>query len=85
MPLVPPNVSWSTFPDTTDFQILLHLTGIQYLLANYGKSYSGFLEQNVSPSAAYHHETDGKTEIMNRKLEEMIRSFLKYDYDNIDE
>ena len=43
------------------------------------------LQVKISPSTAYHPQTDGQTEIVNRKLEEMIRFFVNYDKDNWDD
>ena len=43
------------------------------------------LKTKLAPSTAYHPETDGQTEIANRKVEEMIRSFTNFRKDNWDE
>ena len=43
------------------------------------------LGTKLSPSSAYHPQTDGQSEIMNRKLEEMIRSFANFDKSNWDQ
>ena len=48
------------------------------------KSLFKTLGVKISPSTAYHPQTDGQTEIVNRKLEEMIRGFVNYDRDNWD-
>ena len=39
----------------------------------------------LAPSTAYHPQTDGQSEIANRKVEEMIRAFANYKKDNWDE
>ena len=38
----------------------------------------------LSPSSAYHLQTDEQAEIMNRKIEDMIRCFVIYDKSNSD-
>ena len=43
------------------------------------------VKTKITPSSAYHPETDGQTEIVNRKVEEMIRAFANYDKSNWDE
>ena len=43
------------------------------------------LNTKITPSSAYHPQTDGQTEIVNRKVEEMIRAFSKFDKTNWDE
>ena len=43
------------------------------------------LGTRLAPSTAYHPESDGQTEIANRKVEEMIRAFANYRKDNWDE
>ena len=43
------------------------------------------LQVKISPSTEYHPPTDGQAEIVNRKLEEMVRSFVNYDEDNWDD
>lgn len=42
------------------------------------------LRTKITPSSAYHPETDGQTEIVNRKLEEMIRAYVDFDKSNWD-
>ena len=43
------------------------------------------LGTKLAPSTAYHPQTDGQSEIANRKVEEMIRAFANYRKDNWDE
>ena len=43
------------------------------------------LGAKLAPSTAYHPQTDGQSEIVNRKVEEMIRAFANYKKDNWDE
>ena len=43
------------------------------------------LGTRLSLSSAYNKRTDGQTEIMNRKIEEMIQCFVNYDWSNWDE
>ena len=43
------------------------------------------LGTKLAPSSAYHPQTDGQSEIANRKIEEMIRSFANFRKDNWDE
>ena len=43
------------------------------------------LGTKLAPSTAYHPQTDGQTEIANRKVEEMIRAFANFRKDNWDE
>ena len=43
------------------------------------------LGTKLSPSSAYHPETDGQTEIINKKVEEMIRAFANYHKNDWDE
>ena len=43
------------------------------------------LGTNLRPSSAYHPQTDGQTEVVNKKIEEMIRSFINYNQTNWDE
>ena len=37
------------------------------------------LGTKLSPYSTYHPQTDGQTEVINRKVEEMIRAFVNYD------
>ena len=48
-------------------------------MSNFWKSLFELLGTKISPSSAYHPQTDGQSEIMNRKVEEMIRSFVSFD------
>lgn len=43
------------------------------------------LEVKIAPSTAHHPQTDGQTEILNRKVEEMIRAFSNHHKDNWDD
>ncbi len=43
------------------------------------------LGTKLSPSTAYHPQTDGQSEIANRKIEEMIRAFANFRKNNWDE
>ena len=43
------------------------------------------LDTKLAPSTAYHPQTDGQTEISNRKVEEIIRAFANFRKDNWDE
>ncbi len=43
------------------------------------------LGTKIAPSTAYHPQTDDQTEIANRKVEEMIRTFANFRKDNWDE
>lgn len=54
-------------------------------MGKFWKSLFSTLKTKISPSSAYHPQTDGQTEIMNRKIEEMIRCFANYDKSNWDE
>ena len=54
-------------------------------MSKFWKSLFQLLGTKLSPSSAYHPQTDGQTEIVNRKVEEMIRAFANYDKSNWDE
>ena len=43
------------------------------------------LGTKLAPSTAYHPQTDGQSEISNRKVEEIIRAFANYKRDNWDD
>ena len=53
-------------------------------ISKFWKTLFGTLNVKISLSTAYHPQTDGKTEIVNRKLEEMICCFINYEKDNWD-
>ena len=42
------------------------------------------LHVKLRPSSAYHPETDGQTEVVNRKVEEMLRCFVNHHQSNWD-
>ena len=42
------------------------------------------LGAKLAPSSAYHPQTDGQSEIADKKVEEMIRGFVNYAKDNWD-
>ena len=48
-------------------------------MSNFWKHLFKLLGTKITPSSAYHPQTDGQSEIMNRKIEEMIRSFVSFD------
>ena len=48
-------------------------------MSKFWKTLFKLLGTKISPSSAYHPQTDGQSEILNRKLEEMIRSFVSFD------
>ena len=48
-------------------------------MSKFWKSLFKLLGTKISPSSAYHPQTDGQSEILNRKIEEMIRSFVGFD------
>ena len=54
-------------------------------MGKFWKSLFNLLKTRISPSSAYHPQTDGQTEVLNRKVEEMIRAFENYYKDNWDE
>ena len=54
-------------------------------MSTFWKSLFSTLKTKINPSSAYHPETDGQTEIMNRKIEEIIRCFADYSKTNWDE
>jgi hypothetical protein len=44
----------------------------------------GMLRVKLRPSSAYHPETDGQTEVVNRKVEEILRCFVNNNQSNWD-
>ena len=54
-------------------------------MSKFWKSLFTSLGTKLAPSSAYHPQTDGQSEIANRKIEEMIRAFTNYKKDNWDE
>ena len=54
-------------------------------MSKFWKALFETLGTRLSPSSAYHPQTDGQIEIMNWKIEEMIRCFVNYDKSNWDE
>ena len=54
-------------------------------MSRFWSSLFKLLGTKISPSSAYHPQTDGQTEIVNRKVEEMIRAFANFDKRNWDE
>lgn len=54
-------------------------------MGSFWKSLFSTLQTKINPSSAYHPQTDGQTEIRNRKIEEMIRCFADYNKTNWDE
>lgn len=54
-------------------------------MSNFWKALFTLLGTKISPSSAYHPQTDGQTEIVNRKTEEMIRAFVNFDKSNWDD
>lgn len=54
-------------------------------LSNFWKSlFSGF-GTKLAPSSAYHPQTNGQSEVMNRKVEEVTRSSVSFDRSSWDE
>ena len=54
-------------------------------MSRFWKTLFASLKTRIAPSTAYHPQTDGQTEIVNRKVEEMIRSYANYRKNNWDE
>lgn len=53
-------------------------------MSKFWKSLSQILGTKLSPSSAYHPQTDRQSEITNRKIEEVIRSLVNFDKSNWD-
>ncbi len=51
-------------------------------MRKFWKTLFNLLGTKIAPSTAYHPQTDGQTEIANRKVEEMIRAFANFRKDN---
>ena len=47
-------------------------------MSKFWKALIKSLKTKLTPSSAYHPETDGQSEIVNRKVEEMIRAFVNF-------
>lgn len=54
-------------------------------MSRFWKALFASLKTKISPSTAYHPQTDGQTEISNRKVEEMIRTYANFRKTNWDE
>ena len=54
-------------------------------MSNFWKTLFKLLGTKIAPSTAFHPQTDGQTEIANRKVEEMIRAFANFRKNNWDE
>lgn len=54
-------------------------------MSKFWKTLFKLLGTKIAPSTAYHPQTDGQSEIANRKTEEMIRAFANFRKDNWDE
>ena len=54
-------------------------------MSKFWKALFKSLGTKLAPSSAYHPQTDGQSEIANRKVEEMIRAFANFKKDNWDE
>ena len=53
-------------------------------VSKFWKALFDLLGTKLRPSSAYHPQTDGQTEVLNKKIEEMIRAFVNYNQDNWD-
>ena len=56
-----------------------------WFVSKFWKTLFRLLGTKIAPSTACYPQTDGKTEIANRKVEEMIRAFVNFRKDNWDE
>ena len=54
-------------------------------MSKFWKSLLKSLKTKLALSSAYHPQTDGQSEIVNRKVEEMIRAFVNFQKDNWDD
>lgn len=54
-------------------------------MSKFWKALFKSLNTKLAPSTGYHPQTDGQSEIANRKVEEMIRAFANYKKDNWDQ
>ena len=54
-------------------------------MSRFWSSLFKLLGTKICPSSTYHPQTDGQTEIVNRKVEEMIRAFSNFDKRDWDE
>jgi hypothetical protein len=53
--------------------------------SNFWKSLFKLTGTTLNMSTAYHAQTDGQTERLNRTLEEMVRAYVNYEMDNWEE
>ena len=53
-------------------------------MSKFWKALFQSLGTKLAPSSAYHPQTDGQSEIKNRKIEKMIRAFANYRKDDWD-
>ena len=51
-------------------------------ISSFWKEFSRIIGVKIVNSTAYHKETDGQTEIMNRYIDERLRPFISYYQDN---
>lgn len=54
-------------------------------MSRFWKEVFRVLKTTLRPSSAYHPQTDGQTEVVNKKIEEMIRCFVNHKQNNWDE
>jgi hypothetical protein len=47
-------------------------------MSKFWQALFGILRVKIRPSSAYHPETDGQTEVVNRKIEEILRCFVNH-------